>query len=261
MPVRIAAALAIGLAVLPHGAAAQSLRGSPASLDRQNKQARQHDYSYLRTASDVQRFRDTGRLVKLPGNSNYELAAVSFPYARPEVKTFVERLASQYRAACGERLVVTSLTRPLTHQPRNASDRSVHPTGMALDLRVSKNPGCVRWLERTLLQLEARGVLDATRESRPPHFHVAVFPRPYVRYVASLERRQPAREPAFAYAGATSAAAAESGGAYRVRRGDTLWAIARRHGTTVEQIKQANDLSGTRIVAGQVLRLPDRGSL
>ena len=29
----------------------------------------------------------------IPGNEDYELAAVSYPFARPEVKLFIERLA------------------------------------------------------------------------------------------------------------------------------------------------------------------------
>ena len=116
-------------------AEAQSLRGSGASLDRQNRQATMHDYTSLRDAGHVQRFLDAGLLVPLYETANYWLKGVSFPVARPAVRLFIDRLAGQYRAACGERLVVTSLTRPLANQPRNASRRSVHPKGMALDLR------------------------------------------------------------------------------------------------------------------------------
>jgi hypothetical protein len=111
---------------------------------------------------------------------------VSFPYSRDAVKLFVERLARDYRAATGDRLVVTSLTRPVSRQPRNASPLSVHPTGMAVDFRVPKKLAHRRWLERTLLSLENRNVLDATRERHPAHYHVAVFPREYSRYVAAL---------------------------------------------------------------------------
>jgi membrane-bound lytic murein transglycosylase D len=46
---------------------------------------------------------------------------------------------------------------------------------------------------------------------------------------------------------------------YRVRRGDTLGAIAQRHGTSVRAIRQANGLRGDRIRAGAVLRIPVRG--
>lgn len=168
---------------------AQSLLGSHESLLRQNEEAREHDFSYLRTSADVRDYAQQGLLVRLPGNMDYELATdeVSFPYARPEVKTFIERLSNQYREACGERLVVTSLTRPITRQPPNASAISVHPTGMAADLRRSDSSGCRQWLETVLLDLEGKGVIEATREQYPPHYHVAVFPNPYLQYLASGE--------------------------------------------------------------------------
>ena len=178
--------LAVGLLLGgAQGASAQSLRGSSASLDRQVAQARGHDFTHLTGAAQLRRFVDAGLLVHLAGNRDYTLVDVSFPFARPEVRLFVERLSSQYRRACGERLVVTSLTRPLSHQPRNASDRSVHPTGMAIDLRRPAGR-CRGWLEAVLLSLEARGVLEATRERRPPHYHVAVYPKPYAAYVRGL---------------------------------------------------------------------------
>lgn len=267
-------------------------------MQRQNGIARNHDYSFLRTSSQVNRFVDLGLLVRLPGNGDYELARVSYPYARPAIKLFVERLASQYHAACGEKLVVTSLTRPEARQPRNASDLSVHPAGMAVDLRVSRRADCRKWLESTLLSLEKQGVLDATRERYPPHYHVAVFPNPYEGYVATLNSRATARlasaeapaEPAtgeassanetlptVTLASATStddvpsgpAAAAEvvtakpSGGTsaesvvetYEVRRGDTLWGIARRFGVSVDALEDANKLGSARIMAGQKLNV------
>jgi LysM repeat protein len=37
---------------------------------------------------------------------------------------------------------------------------------------------------------------------------------------------------------------------YRVRRGDTLYAIARRHGTTVEQLKAWNNLKSSSLSIG-----------
>ncbi len=44
--------------------------------------------------------------------------------------------------------------------------------------------------------------------------------------------------------------------AYTVQAGDTLWLLARRYGTTVEAIMQANGLTGDLIQIGQVLRIP-----
>ncbi|MFP3940466.1 MAG: DUF5715 family protein [Thermoanaerobaculia bacterium] len=240
-----AALLAFLAAAFPsHG---QSLRGTRAALDRQNRQAHRHDFTYLQSPDQVYRFVTLGHLVPVEGNGDYEVKqGTSFPYARPEVKLFLERLGRQYKAACREELVVTSLTRPTTRQPRNASPRSVHPTGMALDLRRSWSRRCRGWLESVLLALEHRGVLEANRERSPPHYHVALFPRPYAEYVAQIQARgiDEAEE-------ATSRVAR-----YVVRRGDTLWRIAHRHDTSVDRIRAANAIPANTIRPGQVLDIP-----
>ena len=226
---------AIGLA--PRLGECASLSPSRSSLARQNAAAQRHDFTYLVTRSQLQRFVANGWLVPLDGNSDYRLKDVSFPFARPEVRLFVERLASQYRDACGEALVVTSLTRPKNYQPPNASPLSVHPTGMALDLRRPNNWRCRSWLEGVLSSLEDRRVLEATRERFPPHYHVAVYPQAYTRYVERL----------------TGDARVAT---HLVSRGDTLWKIARAHSTTVGVVKQHNGLRSNRIYPGQLLEVP-----
>ena len=243
--------------LVPSTSAAQSLRGSSRSLTAQNVQARAHDFTYLRTPEHVRRFVELGYLVPLRGNRDYGIDdEVSFPFARPQVRTFVERLAGQYRRACGEVMVVTSLTRPLNRQPRNASDRSVHPTGMAVDLRRSNVRACRAWLEDVLLSLEANGVLEATRESRPPHYHIALYPEPYSRYVDGLTSRTAQELETRVAATPTAAAEAPAISRYRVRSGDALERIARAHGTTVGAIQQANNLRGSLIYPGQTLTIP-----
>ena len=234
------------ICALAWGAAAeaQSLRPSRASLDKQNRQARAHDFSYLASAADVRRFVSAGLLVELPRETgDYLLHDVSFPYARPEVKLFIERLSSQFRAACGEKLVVTSLTRPQSHQPWNASSRSVHPTGMAVDLRrYYPKASCRSWLDRVLLSLEESDVLEVSVERNPPHYHMAVFPTQYAAYVARLTGEQ------------ALVADAELV-TYRVRRNDTLWRIAQNHGTTPAAIQRSNGLPDTTIHPGQLLKI------
>jgi hypothetical protein len=164
---------------------AQSLRGSRASINRMYHQAHAENFTFLETVAGVRKFVANGVLVRLRPTSSLTIHRVSFPYARPQVRTFVERLGAQYRDACGERLVVTSAVRPATRQPYNSTERSVHPTGMAIDLRKSSKPSCVRWLRRTLLALEKSRVIEATEEHSPAHFHVAVFPTKYAQYVAA----------------------------------------------------------------------------
>lgn len=240
----IALALIAGLG-LADSALAQSLRPSRASLDKQNRQARAHDFTYLQTASQVQRFVNAGLLVEVPRNGpDWILHDVSFPYARPEAKLFIERLASQFRAACGEKLVVTSLTRPRSRQPWNASSRSIHPTGMGIDLRRHyPKAACGSWLNRVLVDLEASDVLEVSVERNPPHYHMALFPEPYAAYVARITD-----------GGAATATASAT--TYRVRPQDTLWRIAQRHGTTPTAIQRSNGLSSTTIHPGQLLEIP-----
>jgi LysM repeat protein len=143
------------------------------------------------------------------------------------------------------------------------------------------------------MSLERQGVLDAIRENRPPHYHVALFPEPYERYVAKVsggrsttqlasarDRKAEASqempmlvtgnpppsgelevEPAAGaeLIAATLEKAPESVTQYRVNRGDTLWSIARRHGTTVDALRRLNGLgANNRIVAGQRIRVPTR---
>lgn len=224
--------------------AAQSLRGSNASVARQFRKAREHHFTFLTSARQIRTFAEEGYLVRLQGNGNYTLASVTYPYARPATKLFIERIAAQYRAACGEPLVVTSLTRPRNGQPDNASSRSVHPTGMAVDVRRSTQRSCRKWIEKKLLSLEKAGVIEATRERWPPHYHIAVFPTSYPRYVASLPDPSLPEPAEITH--------------YQVRRGDSLWSIARNYGIDVEELKAANDLADNRIFAGQTLRIPSK---
>ena len=240
----LTALLMVGLTAVP--ASAQSLRGSRASVDRQNREARQHDFTFLRRPSQLDRFVDEGLLVPLEGGEEYRLHDVSFNVARPEVKLFIERLSAQYLSACGEPLVVTSLTRPTAFQPANASTKSVHPTGMAVDLRVPRRASCRRWIESTFLSLERKRLLDATLERSPLHLHVAVFPNEYLAYVSRLTGRSTA-----------SLLNSVNGPAqHTVRPSETLWGIARRYDTTPAQIRRANGLTSNVIQAGQTLKIP-----
>ena len=167
-------------------ASASSLRGSHASMVHQHTVAVKNDFTFLRTPKQVREFAASDRLDSITTTETYRTDGVSFPFARPVVKLFIERIAEQYRDATGSLLVITSLTRPTSLQPRNASPLSVHPTGMAVDLRVPADAASRSWLERTLLSLEDKGLLDVTREHSPSHYHVAVFPDAYASYVTGV---------------------------------------------------------------------------
>lgn len=229
---------------------AQTLRGSRASVERIHRQALNHDLHFYQTGAGVRRAVAAGRLVHLGGDRNYRVEGANYPYVLPVTHTFVTRLAVQYRSYCGEKLVVTSAVRPRSFRLLNSSNKSVHPTGMAVDLRKPARARCLAWLRTTLLSLEATGTIEAVEERNPPHFHVVVFPRQYERYVRGLGGEVRV---------ARAASPARSGGTattYRVRKGDSLWEIARRHGTSVEQLKRTNNIKSSKIVTGQRLRIP-----
>lgn len=245
------AAILVGAAASP--ASAQSLRGSPASVDRIHRQAVNHDLTFFSSANSIRNAHANGELVRLEGNADFRLVAVSYPYVLPQARTFVVRLASQYRAACGEKLVVTSATRPTSMRLANSVDKSVHPTGMAIDLRKPSNSRCLSWLRSTLVALQSTGVLEAVEERNPPHFHVAIFPNQYQQYV---QTRTGAPRSATMLATVAVAPTRSPSRTYQVRRGDSLWTIARRNNTTVESLRAANNLRTERILAGQTLVIP-----
>jgi len=238
---------------------AQSLKGSRNSVETQYQLAQSYGFSFLNTAKEVAPKVESGELHKVSSGRYMELHSVSFPYAVAETRLFLERLSQQYHAACGEKLPVTSLLRPVNKQPVNSVALSVHPTGMAVDLRIPQQSKCRSWLEKTLLSLEKEQVLDVTRERFPPHYHVAVYAQPYAARVAALEAKaRPSTT--LAQAQPIQGAAVSSGPAshrnYIARKGDSLWKIAANTGVSVAELRSANNLQDNRIIVGQSLRIP-----
>lgn len=184
----------LGAALLAAGASpavAGGLHGSHSSMVHQHHVAVKEDYTFTRNEAQLKHLVELDALVPVVPNGDFTLADVSYPYARPEVKDLVERLAWQYHDSIGSPLVVTSLTRPRSDQPWNASPLSVHPAGMAVDLRIPADASALKWLENKLLSMEKAGVLDVTREHHPPHLHIAVFPDAYRKYAAREDSLHP----------------------------------------------------------------------
>jgi hypothetical protein len=172
-------------AVAAGGLGAQSLRGSQEGVDHLYLVylvARASGLQFHATLRSARRAVAAGEFVPLTGNGDYvPKTSMSLPYATAEVRAYVEHLGAEYHAACGERLVVTSALRPMSRRPRNGSVKSVHPTGIAVDVRKPKRRMCRDWLRQLLLQHEREGAIEATEEFRPPHFHIVVL--------QALERR------------------------------------------------------------------------
>ena len=271
----VAAALSIALPssaqAQRHGRAQEpaELHGSKQSVEKMYSFAVSHRMPFYLTPTNVDKAIADGRLVPLTGDSTYELTrGVGFAYGTREVKQFVLAFAPQYLAACGVPLTVTSAARPMSNQPHNANPHSVHPTGIAVDIRRPPPGPCLTWVRGALAELEERKVVEATEEHHPVHLHVAVLVQPGAKIVLpNLVRTAVARQapvtPAVPVTVATSggaSVAAPAHGAqartYVVRQGDTLWDIANRTGVTLEDLKRANGAGTSPLRPGTTLALP-----
>jgi hypothetical protein len=256
---------------------AQSLRGSQSSVQRMFTRAVQNDLDFFATSKGIYESVRDGELVLITITSDLTLDRVSYPFVLPRTRDVLNVFARRYRAACGERLVVTSAARPRTRQPRNASPHSVHPTGMAVDFRRPAEP-CLTYMRNELMALERQGVLEATEERRPVHFHVAVLQRGRFAPAAAIATATTpavipaapaAVEPARVAITADSAAGAVESGAggarsaarpaaaktYTVEKGDNLSVIAKRFGLSVARLRALNGMKGSAIRPGQKLKV------
>ena len=162
--------------IVARGLAAQSLKGSAEAVEHPYLVARATGLQFYATTRAARRAVAAGEFVPLSGNADYApKSGMPLPYATTEVRSFVELLGAEYHAACGEQLIVTSALRPISKRPRNGSVMSVHPTGIAVDVRKPKRRMCRDWLRQLLLQHEREGTVDATEEFHPPHFHIVVL--------------------------------------------------------------------------------------
>jgi hypothetical protein len=252
----------------------ESLRGSKASVEKMYDFAQRNGFPFYLTPTTLDEAIAKGKLVPLTGDENYELTrGVGFSYATVEAREFITQFAPQYLAACGAPLTVTSAARPMSRQPRNANPHSVHPTGIAVDIRRPFPGPCLTWVRGALAELEARGFVEATEEHHPVHLHLAVLRAPGARFKLPdltngvVVARQPTAPtiPAVAVANGdvslTGGVVPDSDGkgrVYLVRQGDTLWDVAQKLGVTVQALAGANHRSPKSVLRpGTTLKLPE----
>ncbi|MAD60502.1 MAG: hypothetical protein CMH49_03170 [Myxococcales bacterium] len=254
------------------GKASASLRGSSRSVDRQVIAARRSGLKRYKSRQQVLRAIRKGHLKRVRPKHYLQLSNVSYPYAHPKLHSLLNRLGRLYYKHCRSPLVITSLTRPINEQPRNGSKRSVHPAGIAADLRVPPY-ACRKWLRNTLLSWETQGFIEATREKRPPHFHIVIIPhrlnttrlaqlkatQQQGRKKRSKSSRYTKNKHANRYAKRRGQKTSRMTKTYRVRRGDSIWRLSRRWHVSEKAIKRINGLKSSHIELGQVLKIPNHG--
>lgn len=208
-----------------------------------------NELDFLRTSKSIYEAVKDRELVMLSITSDLTLLDVAYPFVLPRTRDVVNVFARKYHEVCGERLIVTSASRPRSEQPRNASPKSVHPTGMAVDFRRPTGE-CLAWVRQELVLLERQGVLEATEEKHPVHFHVAVLQRGRLAVATATADGilVPDDRDLRAKPRPTTAT-------YAVKKGDNLSTIAKKFGLSAARLKSLNGLKSATIRPGQKLRV------
>lgn len=147
--------------------------GCQTTSEQQFQYALKQNLTPVTTAAEYADRIARGQFVRLEGP--HLLVLAKRPYALPSTVAFMMELSAAYHATgCGQ-VIVKDAVRLVSERPPNGSIHSVHPSGMAVDIRVRYiKPACADWLRMYVRQKEAVGAVDATHELHPEHLHIVV---------------------------------------------------------------------------------------
>lgn len=147
--------------------------GEVSSSKQQYHYALELKLPFMATESEYQAQIGSGYFIRL--ESPFMEVHAKRPYALPSTVFFVTEMAREYYVfGCGL-LVVKDALRLIGERPRNGSLNSVHPAGMAVDIRTKYIPAeCADWLRSYVIQKETEGKVDGTQEWKPEHLHIVV---------------------------------------------------------------------------------------
>ncbi len=170
-----------------------SLVGGEVSSSEQQYRYAEQSGAVIITSDNFDELVRSGGLVKLEGPNIRLMSTRVIQYVIPSTRDFVLQLAYEFgQQGCGELVVNDALRVAGNRMPSAASSFSVHPRGMAVDIRVNGiGERCETWMNTYLLQNEAEGKVDATRE----HWKVVRgqrVPNPHFHLVVPLQPRGPA---------------------------------------------------------------------
>lgn len=174
---------------------ADPLSGGRSVQERHNLAADRDDLDRFGDLKDLRGFIRSGRLVRIGGGKAYRLWKVGghdpknrdlYRYARPWVKTFLDKELGAAHRKFGARFKITSLVRTGAYQKRICRsgnraaicggdwwEQSLHLTGAAVDVsKEGLSRKAKRWLRKRLIALQKQGRVLAIEEAGC--FHVFV---------------------------------------------------------------------------------------
>ena len=181
-----------------------ALRGTLASLQRQNTRLEAEGLSRIENEKDLAQRIAHKQLVPLPASQalsvNTDLP-LNHRYCRPGTARFLIELARAHDAVFHRPLLVSSAVRTVDYQRRlmringNAAPAegdivSPHLTGAAVDIvKDGMSREELDWMRTRLLTLEIASKIDVEEEYQQPCFHIAVYrsymPAPTMRRAAT----------------------------------------------------------------------------
>jgi len=185
---------------------AAPLRGSLASLERQNDRLEADSLERILDEADLASRIEHGLLVPLPASAALTVnpnLTENHRYCRPWTARFLADLARAHQAAFHDAIQVNSAVRTVEYQKRlmrtngNAAGAegdivSPHLTGATIDIAKQGLTGKeMSWMRRQLLGLQLAGKIDVEEEFAQACFHITVY-KSYVGMATPRETVQPA---------------------------------------------------------------------
>lgn len=185
------------------------LRGTHASLVRQNERDRADGLTRIETEHELQEMVREHSLIPLPLNAELQAdprLAQDRRYTRPWTAHFLRDLGRMYTHRFGDALVITSAVRPASYQqkltwrngnaaPANGAIASPHEFGATIDIgKKGMTAREMAWMRGYLLPLQQAGQIDVEEEFYQACFHITVYknyvPAPVMRPQPEMADRQ-----------------------------------------------------------------------
>ena len=176
--------------LMPRGGMPAPLRGSLASLERQNDRSDAEGLERIQDEADLAARIADKLLVPLPASIaltvNPDLEE-NHRYCRPWTAKFLADLARAHEAAFHRSIEVSSAVRTVEYQKRlertngNAAPAegdlvSPHLTGATVDIaKKGLSRDEIAWMRRQLADLQAAGKIDVEEEFKQSCFHITVY--------------------------------------------------------------------------------------
>lgn len=177
------------------------LRGSYASLLRQNQRNEAEGLHRIQDSADLLRLRDEHKLVALPVSAGLHADSrlpANRRYCRPWTARFLSDIARVHYSRFHRPLQVNSAVRTVAFQehllrvngnaaPAQGDIASPHLTGATIDIaKKGLSMSEIAWMRAYLLPLQSAGKLDVEEEFYQSCFHITV----YESYVPGLKQKK-----------------------------------------------------------------------